>query len=46
MGLKVASSSTFLQWKTQPIVHQSSSSPSKRRSTVHDGRFLSCRFMP
>ncbi|CAL9233836.1 unnamed protein product, partial [Arabidopsis halleri] len=22
------------------------SSHSKRRSTVHDGRFLSCRFMP
>nr|BAC43604.1 unknown protein [Arabidopsis thaliana] len=56
MGVKVASSSTFLQWTTQPIIHQSSSpsqtlasgtitSPSKRRSTVHDGRFLSCRFV-
>ncbi|KAL1195711.1 hypothetical protein V5N11_035691 [Cardamine amara subsp. amara] len=57
MGVKVASSSPFLQWTTQPIVHHSSSpsqtlasgaitSPSKRRSTVHDGRFLSCRFVP
>ncbi|CAL9234849.1 unnamed protein product [Arabidopsis halleri] len=57
MGVKLASSSPFLQWTNQPLVHQSSSpsqtlasgtitSPSKRRSTVHDGRFLSCRFVP
>ncbi|EOA26836.1 hypothetical protein CARUB_v10022929mg [Capsella rubella] len=58
MGMKVASSSPFLQWTTQPIVHQCSSpsqtlasgtitSPSKRRRSIgHDARFLSCRFAP
>ncbi|CAN8247423.1 unnamed protein product [Cochlearia groenlandica] len=56
MGVKVGSTSPFLQWASHPSSSSSSpsqtlasgaiSSPSKRRSTVHDGRFLSCRLVP
>lgn len=55
MGVKVATTSTFHQWVTHPIVHHSSSfsqtlasssavsSPSRRRSIGNEGRSLTCR---
>ncbi|ESQ51483.1 hypothetical protein EUTSA_v10016462mg [Eutrema salsugineum] len=54
MEVKVASTSTFLQFAAHPSSSSPSqtlasgaiSTPSRRRSTtVHDGRFLSCRFV-
>ncbi|XP_010521930.1 PREDICTED: uncharacterized protein LOC104800724 [Tarenaya hassleriana] len=53
MGVKIASTTTFLQWALQPIVPHASSTaaisspPSKRRrSAAHDALSLSCRFVP
>ncbi|VVA90290.1 unnamed protein product [Arabis nemorensis] len=55
MGVKVATTSTFHQWVTHPIVHHSSSfsqtlasssavsSPSRRRTIGNEGRSMTCR---